>query len=133
MNPARTVPGYERLKQQGVDFITTCAPGVAVSLKPLVDADKMVLFAQMDEMAAIEPPGYVFSLACLPEHEAYTLLNWIAENDWDYKKHGPAKLGAAAWRESYATSFVQAMKDYVKIHPEQFEFVAGHLPDFKFD
>jgi len=132
-DPARTVPGYEWLQRQEVDFITTCAPGVATDLKDRLKADNMVLFTQMDEMAAIEPPGHVFSLACLPQHEAYTFMSWIAQNDWDYKKNGPAKIGAAAWRESYATGFVQAMEDYAEVHPEQFKFVEGYLPDFKFD
>jgi len=132
MDPSRTIPGYEWLLNKGADFIVTCAPGVSLTLEPRVNADEEVLFTMVGEQEAIEPPGHVFCLAVIPQHEAYTLLSWIAENDWDYQSKGPAKIGAAAWGESYASGFVQAMEDYAKAHPDRFDFVGGYLTDFKF-
>ncbi len=133
MNSSRTVPGYEWLLEKDVDILATCAPGVAVTLKPRLEADNMVLFTQIGEMEAVDPPGNVFCLASIPQNEAYTFLKWIAENDWDYESNGPAKIGAAAWKEPYANGFVEAMEDYAEVHPEQFEFVGGYLTDFTFD
>ncbi len=133
MNSSRTVPGYEWLLERDVDILATCAPGVAVTLKPRLEADNMVLFTQIGEMEAVEPPGNIFCLGSMPQHEGYTFLKWIAENDWDYESNGPARIGAAAWQEPYANGFVDAMEDYAEVHPEQFEFVGGHLADFTFD
>ncbi len=133
LESARTVPGYEWLKQKGADIISTCAPGVAVTLEPMVNREKFALFTQAGELSAIEPPGYVFCLGCIPQYEAYTLLSWIASNDWDYQENGPARIGVAAWQEPYAIGFSQAIREYAEAHPDQFEYVAGYLPSFKFD
>jgi len=133
LDSSRTIPGYEWLLHKGVDFMTTNAPEVAVVLKSRAETDKIVLFTQVGELEAIEPPGYVFCLGSIPQYEAYTLLSWIAENDWDYERNGPAKIGAAAWAEPYANGFVQAMKDYAEAHPDQFEFVGGYLTNFTFN
>ena len=133
MDPSRTIPGYEWLLQKGSDFLTTCAPGVTVTLRPRMDAENGMLFTQVGELEAIDPPGYVFCLGSIPQYEAFTLLSWIAENDWDYKKNGPARIGAAAWMEPYAIGFVQAMEDYAKVHPDQFEFAGGYLTNCTFD
>ena len=133
LESARTVPGYEWLKQKGADIISTCAPGVAVTLEPMVNKEKFVLFTQAGELSAIDPPGYVFCLGCIPQYEAYTLLSWIAENDWDYREKGPARIGVAAWQEPYAVGFSKALNDYAEAHPDQFKYVAGYLPSFKFN
>ncbi len=132
MDSAKTIPGYKKLLSEGADLIVTCAPGVAVTLEPRVESDKEVLFSLVGEWEAIDPPGHVFCLAVIPQHEAYTLLDWIARNDWDYQNNGPAKIGAAAWDESYANGFIQAIEDYAKTHPDQFEFEGGYLTEFKF-
>lgn len=133
MDSAKTVPGYEWLKQKGADLISTCAPGVAVTLEPMVNADKVVLFTQAGQMESIDPPGYVFCLGAIPQYEAYTLLSWIADNHWDYENNGPARIGLAAWKEPYAEGFKKAIGQYADAHPEQFDFVDGYLPGLKFD
>ncbi len=132
MDASRTVSGYKKLMNDDVDLITTCAPGVAITLEPRVNIDKMPLLTQVGESESIDPPGYVFCLGSIPQHEAYTFLKWIAENDWDYQKNGPAKIGAVAWEEPYASNFVKAMEEYADDHPDQFKFVEGYLTDFKF-
>ncbi len=133
MDTARTIPGYEWLKHKSVDLITTAAPGVAITLRPHVQSDQQVLFTMVGNYEAIEPPGYVYSLGTIPEHEAYTLLHWIAENDWDYQKQGPAKIGGAAWMEPYSAQFIEAMGKYAQVHPDQFEYAGGFLTQFSFD
>ena len=71
--------------------------------------------------------------AVLPKHIAYTLLQWIAENDWDYAANGPAKIGAADWNIPYCVSMHEALQEYCEAHPDQFEWVGGHLIDFGFN
>ena len=132
MDPARDIPGYEWLREKGADLIFSPVPGVPSTLKPRVDNDTVVLFAAAADKEGILPPGYVFNLGVDPQHEAYTLLKWIAENDWDYQAKGPAKIGGAAWAEPYSETFLSAMKEYCSVHPDQFEWEGGFLTNFTF-
>ncbi len=74
----------------------------------------------------------MFNLGIDPQYEAYTLLKWIAENDWDYETKGPAKIGGAAWSESYSDALLPAMEEYCSNHPDQFEWEGGYLTSFGF-
>ncbi len=111
-------------------MIYTQVTNSAVTLQPLVDRDEVIFFTATAGMDTLTPPGYVFSLGTIPEWEAWTLLKWIAENDWDYKTKGPAKIGGAAWEEPLAIQFFEAMKEYARVHPDQFEFVGAHHAPF---
>ncbi len=132
MDTARDIPGYEWLREKGADIIFSPVPGVPSNLKPRADKDKVVVFAVAASKEGILPPGYVFNLGVDPQNEAYTLLNWIAENDWDYESNGPAKIGGAAWAEAYSETFIAAMKEYCSVHPDQFEWEGGYLTNFNF-
>ena len=131
-DPTYDIPGYERLKQQGADLIVTGVTSSPVTLKPRVNKDEMLLFTLSGNLSTLEPPGYVFAPASLPEHEALTLLKWIAENDWDYETKGPAKIGGTSWREPNAQSFLSNVEDYAKAFPDQFEWGGAYLTDFAF-
>lgn len=61
------------------------------------------------------------------EQPVYTLLNWIAEHDWDYLTKGPARIGGAGWQEPANEAYFKAMKEYAETHPDQFEWAGGHL------
>jgi len=132
LDPSRDIPGYEWLKARGADLIFTCTPDTPLTLKSIVNKDKMPLFASNGYQEQLDPPGYVFIMGVIPEHQAYTILNWIAENDWDYESDGPAKIGAASWVDGYSQSFIGAMKKYAEAHPDQFEWVGGYLNNFTF-
>ena len=131
-DPSRDIPGYEWLREKGADLIFTPAGGSPVTLKPRVDQDKVVLFAATVNLEALSPPGFVFSVGTIPQHEAFTLLKWIAENDWDYQVKGPAKIGVASWTAGYPELFLDAMEEYARIHPDQFEWVGGYLTNMSF-
>ena len=126
-DPSRDIPGYEWLKEQGADVILTQVPHTVATLKSRVEGDQMMLFSGSASLDDLQPPGYVFSMGTIPRHEAFTLLQWIAENDWDYGTKGPAKIGLAGHNDTYTNSVLDAMKKYVEIHPDQFEWVGGHL------
>ena len=130
MDPARDIPGYEWLIQKGADFIFTPIPAVSTTLKSRVDKDEVVLFAMVASKEGYLPPGYVFNLGIDSQAEGYTLMKWIAENDWDYKTKGPAKIGGAAWSESHSDMVLAAMEEYCSAHPEQFEWEGGYLTHF---
>ncbi|NQT74424.1 MAG: ABC transporter substrate-binding protein, partial [Chloroflexi bacterium] len=105
-------------------------PATQTTLKPRVENDEVVLFAMAASREAYLPPGYVFNLGVEAQYEAYTLLKWIAENDWDYEAKGPAKVGGAAWSESYSDVLLVAMEKYCSTHPDQFVWEGGYLTAF---
>lgn len=127
---SKTIPSYEWLIGRGADFIFTGVPGVPITLKPRVDQDHIVLIAATANLEDLSPPGYVFSLGTIPQYEAFTLLKWIAENAWDYPTRGPAKLGVGAWNDGYSGTFMGALKEYAKAHPDQFVWGGGGLTNF---
>ncbi len=131
-DPALAKTGYERLKAKGADIIWTPVTTTIPILKPVADQDKFPIFAASANGDALMPPGYIFSVGTIPQYDAYTLLKWIAENDWDYKVNGPARIGGAGWKDDYSPLFFDGMKEYAKAHPDQFEWKGGYLTDFGF-
>jgi len=129
---ANDIPGYEYLKNKGADVILTGVTSAPVTLKPRVNDDKMLLFPLSGNATTLEPPGYIFSPASLPEHEAMTMLAWIAENDWDYEANGIPKFGGASWNEPNGEAFLGAAKEYIDAHPDQFEWEGSYFTDVKF-
>ncbi|MFO8010480.1 MAG: ABC transporter substrate-binding protein [Dehalococcoidia bacterium] len=130
---SKIIPGYLWLRNRGADVIWTPVVPAAATLKPTADKDKCPIFAASVTRDILIPGGYVFSLGTIPQYDAYTLLQWIAENDWDYETNGPARIGGAAWADGYNNAVFNAMKDYADAHPEQFDFVEGYLTDFTFE
>ncbi|MFC2027691.1 ABC transporter substrate-binding protein, partial [Chloroflexota bacterium] len=127
LDPSKDIPGYEWLRGKGADVIFTATPGTPVTLKARADSDHVVVFGVSGDPDELSPPGYVFNLGTIPRHEGLTLLKWIAENDWDYETKGPAKIGGAGWNDAYSGWWLEAMEDYANAHPEQFDWVSGHL------
>ena len=133
MDPAKDMPGYEWLKEQGADLIFTSMPSTATTLKSVVDEDTVVLFTMVPDIEALSPPGYIFCTAnTLGNYQSYTLLKWIAENDPDFPKDRPAKIGGAFWAEAYSQTFLDGMEKYCERHPEQYEWEGGYLNNFSF-
>ena len=132
MDPANDIPGYEWLKERGVDLIYTSVTSATLAVKTRAGEDQIPVFAAAAAPQSIDPPGYVFSLGTPITTDAYTLMKWIAENDWDYESKGPAKIGGADWSSDYPLLFFEAMDEYCEIHPEQFEFAGSYLTNFAF-
>ncbi len=126
-DPSNDIPGYQWLREKKSDVIFSAQPVTAATLKPKVDEDQMVMFVASGDADIILPPGYVFAVATLPQYEAYSLLKWVAENDWDYEANGPAKVGGATWSDAYGNAFLAAMEEYCDAHPDQFEWIGGYL------
>ncbi|MFC2028047.1 ABC transporter substrate-binding protein [Chloroflexota bacterium] len=128
LDPSKDIPGYEWLLERGADVIFTIQPATPITLKPRVDSDQVILFAASGDLEFISPPGYVFVVATsVPQYEAYTLLNWIAANDWDYAANGPARIGGAGWDWGYSNGVFAAMEEYSNAHPDQFDWAGAHL------
>lgn len=127
LDPSRDIPGYEWLREKGADVIFTGNVSTPVTLKPRLDKDKFVLFAATANPEDLVPPGYLFSVGSVSRNRALTLLKWIAENDWDYGTKGPAKIGYVDWDSGNAQQLEAALKEYCQVHPDQFEWIGGHL------
>lgn len=130
-DPSKDIPGYEWLRQKGSDLIFTPVPSTQITLRPIVEHDKMVLFS-LDTPADSTTQGYEFSLNLDPRHDAYTLLDWIAENDPDFPQDRPAKIGGAGWAEPYSIAVLDGIEQYCKAHPNQFEWAGGFLTNYSF-
>jgi len=128
LDPSQDIPGYEWLREKGADVIFTGNVSTPVTLKPRLNRDKFVAFAASANPEDLVPPGYLFSVGAVSRYRALTLLKWIAENDWDYGKKGPAKIGYADWDSGNAQQIEAAMEEYCQAHPDQFEWIGGHLP-----
>ena len=131
-DPSRYNAGYEWLKEKGMDVVWTPVPGASQVIRARVDKDEMVVFTPSAAKEELVPPGHVFMPSTIPDDNSYTLLKWIAENDWDYETNGPAKVGAAAWITPYNESLHNAAEEYCRAHPDQFTWVGSYRSDFKF-
>ena len=132
LDPSRDIPGYEWLLSKGADLIYTSVPTSPVTLASRVNREKVVLFTPSIPLKELSPPGFIFDTGNVPEHDAYTLLKWIAENDWDYQANGPAKIGGAGWTDSYDIEFMDALERYAEAHPDKFEFIGSYAKEFTF-
>ena len=133
-NSSLDITGYEWLKENGADLIFTAVPPTAVTLKPYVEADEMVLFTWAPTQEAISPPGYVFSPSnTLGEYTGHTLLKCVADNDPDFPADRPAIIGGAYWIETYGDGILSGAKEYALAHPEQYEWDGGYLIELGFN
>ena len=128
--PANDIPGYERLKEQGADIIFANLSNTAVTLKPRADSDEIPVFSLFASEAAIDPPGWVFCMNVPISTYAWTMLQWIAENDWDWQTLGPARVGGAGWTGPLWEEIQKGAETYCAAHSEQFEWEGGYLTDF---
>ncbi|MCP4611568.1 MAG: ABC transporter substrate-binding protein [Planctomycetes bacterium] len=124
---SRDLSGYEWLKERGADLITAWFPAVAITLQPYVDSDQIPLFGTIARKEVIYPPGYMFILSALLEDQAWTMIKWVTENDWDYQTKGPAKVGGVCWDTDNCDIYFETFEKYAELHPEQIEWVGGHI------
>jgi len=126
-DPARDIPGYEWLKERGADVIMVWIPSLGVTLRGPADKDRFPVFAANSRKEVLYPPGYLFSTSPLMDDEGWNLIQWVAENDWDYHTKGPAKVGGAAWDTNGLDPAFAQIKRYAELHPEQIQWVGSYL------
>jgi len=129
-DPARDIPGYQWLKERGADVLVAGLSSPPVTLKDRCAEDQIVFLSLTYNEDMVKPPGWVFCMSSPPS--TLTLLKWIAENDWDYKTRGPAKVGAVGWVGPYDESLHNGLKAYAEAHPDQFEWAGSYLTTFSF-
>lgn len=124
-DPSRDIPGYEWLKERGAQVLISGISSAPVTLKDRLAEDEIVFLSMTQNEEMIDPPGWVFCMSSPPS--TMTLMKWIAEHDWDYEANGPAKIGAAGWAGPYEEPLHEAMEDYAKAHPDQFEWEGSQM------
>ena len=132
MDPSKYITGYQWLKERGADVYFTPMPGAVEILRPRIEEDGMVLFPVSATKEELIPPGNNFMPATVPEDNSYTLLKWIAENDWDSETNGPAKIGGSGWNDAHTDAILNGMQEYAEAHPDQYEWVGGYTTNFSF-
>jgi len=130
--PSKYIGGYEWLKEKGADLLFSPVPGAAEIIRPRLEEDGMLLFSPSALKGHLIPPGNIFMAATIPEDNAYTLLKWLAENDEDFPKDRPARIGGAGWSTPYNMALHDAMEEYVKAHPDQYEWKGKYQTDLGF-
>ncbi|NQT73979.1 MAG: ABC transporter substrate-binding protein [Chloroflexi bacterium] len=131
-DPSKYISGYQWLKERDTDVFFAPSPGVAEIIRPRIEEDGMVLFSLSATREDLMPPGRVFLPATIPEDNAFTLLNWLAENDQDFPEDGPAKIGAVGWSTPYNMALHDAMEEYVEAHTDQFEWMGKYHTERSF-
>lgn len=129
-NPGKDIPGYQWLREREADVIFANLPNTPVTLKPHADKDRVPVFALFASRQAIDPPGWIFCMNVPISAYAYTMLRWVAENDWDWRIHGPARIGGTGWTGPLWAEILQGAEDYCQSHPNQFTWSGGYLTDF---
>jgi len=134
LDPSNDILGYEWLKNHGAEVLFTAVPSAAITLKPRLEKDKLVLFTVVPDQEAVEPPAYVFCVGTtLCEYHSYTLMKWIAENDPDFPQNRPARIGGAGLPTPYMEATLRGAKEYARAHPDQYDWAGGYVTIFKFD
>ncbi len=130
---SKFLTGYEYLlKKKGADVIINFLPPGVPILKSRADRDEMPVFTMTANVEPGELDGsYMYCLALSPTYEAYTFLNWIADNDPDFPEDRPALIGGAAYTEGYSDILFGAAEEYCKAHPDQYKWVEDYQSDFK--
>lgn len=125
-DPSKNVPGWQWLKERGADVIVAWFPFLAISLQPLAEKDQIPLFVAQAPSELIQKPGYLFLTAPRLEDQAWNLIKWIMENDWDWRTKGPAKIGGAVGDTDGYQPALDTLKKYAEMHPEQATWIGGY-------
>jgi len=128
MDPARYVPGYDWLKQQGTKVFVTTLPGGAETIKAFAEGDRNTIFSFIYSEAMMQPPGaeWVFAVTIPSNPEVKTTLKWISENHWDYTQ-GIPKIGFYDWETTDGIDRKAAIEEYCQTHPDKFDLVGSFL------
>ena len=127
LDPSRDIPGWEWLKERGSDVIVAILPNYGPTLSPLADADQIPLFVANALYELLEDSEYLFVTAPLLDDQAWNLIGWIMENDWDWQTKGPAKVGGAGDEASNFHVMYEQFERYAEMYPERMEWVGGHI------
>ncbi|MFC2027720.1 ABC transporter substrate-binding protein [Chloroflexota bacterium] len=127
-DPERFITGYHWLREKGADLILSFLPPGVPVLMSEANRDQFPMYSGVANVEPEELDGsYVFCLGIAPAEEAYTFVKWIAENHPDFPADRPAKIGGAAWDDTYSNMWFNAAREYCEAHPDQYEWEGGHL------
>lgn len=124
---AKNIPGYEWLKERGADVVMVWSAFQGTLLRPRADEDRIPLFCTVALRDVLYPPGYLFATSTVDMDMGWNMIKWIAENDWDWRTKGPARIGGACWVSDDFTGFWKGIQAYAARHPEQVEWVGGFM------
>lgn len=125
MDAARTIPGYEWLKERGAEVIMAIFDYDADALKPFAEKDKIPLASLIVTDPIIEPPGWVFCINSKMSSQMVTVLKWIGDQ-WDYGQ-GLPKIGYIAPNVGAGIEAEEVLREYCHNHSDKFDWVESFL------
>ncbi len=126
-NPARFIPGYEWLRQQGAEVIVSVFNDCSETLKPLAARDKVAILGMATSIPMVEPPGWVFSFDVPTEWAANLMLQWIGDH-WDYEGTGRSPtIATVGWNDAWGVANEKAASEYCEARSDDFDYVGGYL------
>jgi hypothetical protein len=125
-DPARTIPGYDWLRERGAKVIFTEMADLAELLTFSSKRDKVPVVTASVTEPCYEPPGWVFCLNQDAKHMMFTVMKWISDT-WDYEGTGrKPKIGTAGWSMPYGIT-VRDGAEYCLDHPDKFDYAGSYL------
>lgn len=125
MDAARTIPGYEWLKERGSEVIVNIFDYDADALKPFAEKDKLPLASLIVTDPIIEPPGWVFCINSAMSLQMVTVLEWIGDQ-WDDGQRLP-KIGYIAPNVGAGIESEEVLREYCQDHSDKFDWVESFL------
>jgi len=125
-DPGRDIPGWKWLREKGSDVIISWLPAVGLTLQALADREQLPYFATTVSKELIDPPGYMFAGSPLIEPYAWSLIDWVMENDWNWQTNGPAKVGGGLDEAANPKLIFGTFEKYAEMYPERMEWVGGY-------
>lgn len=126
LDPGRDIPGWLWLQERGADLIMGWLPALGLTLGPLADEEQFPFFTTTVDGELIDPPGYVLAGSPLIEDAAWTLIDWVMQNDWDWQTKGPAKVGGGIDEAGNPEIIFSVFKKYAEMYPERMEWIGGY-------
>ncbi|MCX5998522.1 MAG: ABC transporter substrate-binding protein [Chloroflexi bacterium] len=126
-NPAKFIPGYEWLKQQGAHVIVSVFNDCSETLKPLAATDKVAILCMATSLSMVSPPGWVFAFSAPASWSVRLMLKWVIDH-WDYTAEGRnPKIACVGWNDGFGTEQAQGTVAYCTAHSDKIAYVGTYL------
>ena len=127
-DPAKGIEGYKYVVEQGAIGVFGPYSCDAETIYKLAPEYKVPFTCGSSSLAAITPPGWVFTYYAPYMAQAVKFLEWLTTEGWDYEAMGRSpKIGSVGWRIVATLETSQGAEAYCKAHPDKLEWVGAEI------
>jgi PKD repeat protein len=127
-DPARDIPGYEYVRDQGAEVVYAVTSTSGESLQAYAAIDHIPVVCGSTTAALIEPNGWTSCLAPPYKDSAKSLLDWIHEQWPDYPTK--PKLYSVGWQFAGGIDMEEGAAEYCQDNPDAFDYVGKTMASF---